>query len=399
MGALHEGHASLFRVARERVGDGPVVASIFVNPLQFGPTEDLDRYPRTLDDDLKICEREGVDIVFAPAVEEVYPGWPAQPQVTVEPGPLATVLEGRTRPGHFRGVLTVVAKLLGLVRPDVAVFGQKDYQQLVLIRRMVADLCLAAEVVGAETVREPDGLALSSRNRYLDTDQRLEAVALSRALRAAQVDAERGVDAALGAARAQLRATHCVDLDYLVITDPDLGELPPRRTSRHRGPHPRRRQGRQHSTDRQPPPHDRKVGLMLRTMMKSKIHRATVTQADLHYVGSVTVDEDLLDAADLLPGELVHIVDITNGARLETYTIAGERGSGVIGINGAAARLVHPGDLVILIGYGQMETAEARELKPHVVFVDADNRILATGFDPAETFEGPGLVRGDSTAR
>ncbi|WP_395657040.1 aspartate 1-decarboxylase [Nocardioides sp.] len=137
---------------------------------------------------------------------------------------------------------------------------------------------------------------------------------------------------------------------------------------------------------------------MYRTMMKSKIHRATVTQADLHYVGSVTVDEDLLDAADLLPGELVHIVDITNGARLETYTIAGERGSGVIGINGAAARLVHPGDLVILIGYGQMETAEAREHQPHVVFVDADNKILATGYDPAEAVEGSGLVRGDRTA-
>jgi aspartate 1-decarboxylase len=139
--------------------------------------------------------------------------------------------------------------------------------------------------------------------------------------------------------------------------------------------------------------------LMLRTMMKSKIHRATVTQADLHYVGSVTVDEDLLDAADLLAGELVHIVDVTNGARLETYTIAGERGSGVLGINGAAARLVHPGDIVILIGYGQMDTAEARRHRPHVVFVDAGNKILATGFDPAETFAGPGLVRGDRTAR
>ena len=133
---------------------------------------------------------------------------------------------------------------------------------------------------------------------------------------------------------------------------------------------------------------------MLRTMLKSKIHRAMVTQADLHYVGSVTVDEDLLDAADLLPGELVHIVDVTNGARLETYTIAGERGSGILGINGAAARLVHPGDVVILIGYGQMETAEARELKPHVVFVDADNKVLATGFDPAEALPGSGLERG-----
>ena len=136
---------------------------------------------------------------------------------------------------------------------------------------------------------------------------------------------------------------------------------------------------------------------MQRTMMKSKIHRATVTQADLHYVGSVTVDEDLLDAADLLPGELVHVVDVTNGARLETYTIAGERGSGVLGINGAAAHLVHPGDLVILIAYAQLEDAEARSFAPSVVFVDADNRVMARGSDPAAA-PGPDLVRGDVVA-
>jgi aspartate 1-decarboxylase len=138
---------------------------------------------------------------------------------------------------------------------------------------------------------------------------------------------------------------------------------------------------------------------MLRTMMKSKIHRATVTRADLHYVGSVTVDQDLLDAADLLAGELVHVVDITNGARLETYTIAGERGSGVIGINGAAARLVQPGDLVILIAYAQMETAEALELRPSVVLVDADNRVVGTGHDAAEAPPGTDLARGDEIAR
>ena len=128
-------------------------------------------------------------------------------------------------------------------------------------------------------------------------------------------------------------------------------------------------------------------------MLKSKIHRATVTQADLHYVGSVTVDEDLMEAADLLPGEQVAIVDVTNGARLETYVITGPRGSGVIGINGAAARLVHPGDLVILLAYGQMDDAEARTRQPQVVFVDADNRITGTGHDPAEAL--PGLWRGD----
>ena len=177
MGALHGGHASLMRVAREEVGSGPVVVSVFVNPLQFGAGEDLDRYPRTLDLDLKICEQEGVDIVFAPAVEEVYPSWPAQPSVTVEPGPLANVLEGRVRPGHFRGVLTVVAKLFGLVRPDVAVFGQKDYQQLVLIRQMVADLCLPVEVVGAETVREtvrlPRGLGADDLDRQAEVGDHL----------------------------------------------------------------------------------------------------------------------------------------------------------------------------------------------------------------------------------
>lgn len=133
-------------------------------------------------------------------------------------------------------------------------------------------------------------------------------------------------------------------------------------------------------------------------MLKSKIHRATVTQADLHYVGSVTVDEDLMEAADLLPGEKVAIVDVTNGARLETYVIAGRRGSGVLGINGAAARLVHPGDLVILISYGQMDDEQARRYRPRVVFVDADNRIVGTGDDPAEALPGTGLIRGDLTA-
>jgi pantoate--beta-alanine ligase len=224
MGALHDGHASLMTLARARVGDGPVVVSIFVNPLQFGPGEDLDRYPRTLEADLEVCEKEGVDLVFAPSLGEVYPG--GEPQVTIEPGPLATILEGETRPGHFRGVLTVVAKLLGLVRPDVAVFGEKDYQQLTLIRRMVLDLCLGVDVVGAETRREPDGLALSSRNRFLDPEQRQQAAVLSRALRAAQERAAYGVPAARWAAKSVLKTEPAVDVDYLAIRAPDLGELP-----------------------------------------------------------------------------------------------------------------------------------------------------------------------------
>jgi pantoate--beta-alanine ligase len=232
MGALHEGHASLMRVARRRAGEqGTVVVSVFVNPLQFGPGEDLDRYPRTFDADLEVCGREGVDVVFAPVVAEMYPdGVPyegvASDAVTVAPGPVGDILEGASRPGHFRGVLTVVAKLFGLVRPDVAVFGEKDYQQLVLIRRMVTDLCMGIEVVGAPTDREDDGLARSSRNRYLDVDERRLAVVLSRALRAAQERAAYGVPAARWAAMSVLKEEPSVELDYLAIRATDLAELP-----------------------------------------------------------------------------------------------------------------------------------------------------------------------------
>jgi pantoate--beta-alanine ligase len=225
MGALHAGHAALMERARAEIGpSAPLVASIFVNPMQFAPGEDLDRYPRTFEADLEVCAAQGVDVVFAPAVEEVYPG--GDPQVTVDPGPLATVLEGKSRPTHFHGVLTVVAKMFGLVQPDVAVFGQKDYQQLTLIRRMVEDLCLQVRVVGAETVRESDGLALSSRNRYLDTDHRWRATALSRTLFAARAAAKHGSAAALDAARHELRHARGVDLEYLELTAPDLGPAP-----------------------------------------------------------------------------------------------------------------------------------------------------------------------------
>ncbi|MFJ3906632.1 pantoate--beta-alanine ligase [Streptomyces sp. NPDC090025] len=181
MGALHEGHATLVRAARERVGpDGTVVVTVFVNPLQFGAGEDLDRYPRTLDADLALAERSGADAVFAPAVDEVYPG--GEPQVRITAGPMGDRLEGASRPGHFDGVLTVVAKLLHLTAPDLALFGQKDAQQLAVIRRMARDLNFPVEIVGVPTVREADGLALSSRNRYLSDAERRTALALSRAL-------------------------------------------------------------------------------------------------------------------------------------------------------------------------------------------------------------------------
>ncbi|MER7676460.1 pantoate--beta-alanine ligase [Streptomyces sp. NPDC096934] len=181
MGALHEGHATLIRTARGIAGPaGDVVVTVFVNPLQFGAGEDLDRYPRTLDSDLEIAGRAGADAVFAPSVDEVYPG--GEPQVRLSAGPMGERLEGTARPGHFDGMLTVVAKLLHLTRPDTALFGQKDAQQLALIRRMVRDLNFGMEIVGVPTVREEDGLALSSRNRFLAPDERRTALALSQAL-------------------------------------------------------------------------------------------------------------------------------------------------------------------------------------------------------------------------
>jgi pantoate--beta-alanine ligase len=225
MGALHEGHAELIRYARAR--DLHVIVTIFVNPLQFGPHEDLSRYPRTLDADLDLCRAEGVDVVFAPAVGEIYPH--GEPAVRVDPGPLATVLEGASRPGHFDGVLTVVLKVFNLVRPDLAFFGEKDYQQLALIRAMVADLDLDVGIVGVPTVREPDGLARSSRNRYLSAEQRALALSLSRALRAGAT-ATGGPAEVLAAAVAEIPAG--VEVDYLALTDPGLGPAPERGPAR-----------------------------------------------------------------------------------------------------------------------------------------------------------------------
>ncbi|NHC15786.1 pantoate--beta-alanine ligase [Motilibacter sp. E257] len=224
MGALHAGHAALVRAARERVGEsGTVVATVFVNPLQFGPGEDFDRYPRTLDADLALLAEHGADIAFAPAVQEVYP---EEPQVRVVAGPLGEQLEGASRPGHFSGVLTVVLKLLHLTAPDVAFFGEKDYQQLVLIGRMARDVNLAVEIVGVPTVREPDGLALSSRNKYLDAHERDVALALSAALRAGAAAAGGGADAVLSAARSVLDARPEADVDYLELRDTGLGPAP-----------------------------------------------------------------------------------------------------------------------------------------------------------------------------
>nr|WP_069388137.1 pantoate--beta-alanine ligase [Cellulosimicrobium cellulans] len=231
MGALHAGHLELVRRAREEVGPGgEVVVTDFVNPLQFGPGEDFERYPRDVAADVALLASAGpdarVDVVFAPSVEEMYPdlaaGETGGPIVRVTSGRIGTVLEGASRPGHFDGVLTVVLKLLHLVRPDVAVFGAKDAQQLLAVRRMVADLEVDVEILGVPTVREADGLARSSRNAYLTPEEHDQALALSRALRAGAEAADAGAraDAVLAAARGILEQAPGVDVDYLVLVDP-----------------------------------------------------------------------------------------------------------------------------------------------------------------------------------
>ncbi len=229
MGALHAGHLELVRRARAEAGpDGQVVVTDFVNPLQFGPGEDYERYPRDVAADVALLAAAGpdaaVDVVFAPPVDELYPdlGSADGPIVRVTSGRIGTVLEGASRPGHFDGVLTVVLKLLHLVRPDVAVFGAKDAQQLLAVRRMVADLDLDVEVLAVETVREADGLARSSRNAYLSPAEHEHALALSRALRAGRdaAAAGEGAPSVLAAARGILEATDGVDVDYVVLVDP-----------------------------------------------------------------------------------------------------------------------------------------------------------------------------------
>jgi pantoate--beta-alanine ligase len=223
MGALHDGHRELIRHARRAPGAVVPVVSIFVNPLQFGAGEDLEHYPRPLEADLEACREEGVELVFLPGVADMYP---EGADTTVTPGPLGERLEGAVRPGHFAGVLTVVAKLFHIVGPDLAFFGEKDYQQLTLVRAMARELALGVEVVGVPTVREDDGMALSSRNRYLAADQRAAAATISAALRAGAEAGPDGPAAVLAAARAVLATEPSLLQDYLELTDTELGPAP-----------------------------------------------------------------------------------------------------------------------------------------------------------------------------
>jgi pantoate--beta-alanine ligase len=375
MGAFHEGHLSLMRLARR---DGhAVVVTLFVNPTQFAPGEDLSRYPRDEARDLGLAAGEGVDLVFAPPPEEIYP--PGFATAIAVDGP-ALGLEGAARPEHFGGVATVVAKLLLAVRPDRAVFGRKDAQQVAVVRRMMRDLHLDdVELVVGETVREPDGLAMSSRNAYLGPDDRRAATALHRGLLAAQAlvaEGEHDPARVEAAARAVIDAEPRCDLEYAALVHPDTFEP----LTHLDGPAllaVAARVGPARLIDNLPLTITTRrddVPPRTRTMLKSKIHRATVTDANLDYVGSITVDRQLLEAADIRPYEQVYVLNINTGARFETYAIEGPPRRGDVCLNGAAARLAQPGDLVIVLSYSQYEEEGLAGYEPIVVHVDAQNR-------------------------
>jgi pantoate--beta-alanine ligase/L-aspartate-alpha-decarboxylase len=377
MGAFHEGHLSLMRQAAE--GGSAVVVSLFVNPTQFAPTEDLSAYPRDEQRDLALAAGAGAHLVWAPEVDDVYPSGYAM-EVTI--GGPADVLEGASRPHHFAGVATVVAKLLTAVRPDRVVFGQKDAQQVAVIRRLMADLHLDdIQMIVGPIVREDDGLAMSSRNAYLGPEDRAAAVVLSRALAAAAGLAEEGeADVARleQAAMAVLEAEPRCEPEYATVVDPasfahqDRLEAPALLCVAARvGP------ARLIDNRELPVPTTRRTPVpRARTMLKSKIHRATVTDANLNYVGSITVDRDLLDLADIREYEKVSVLNINTGARFETYAIDGPRGRGDVCLNGAAARLAHPGDLVIILTYAEFEESElVGGYEPTVVHVNSRNEV------------------------
>ncbi|KAI4454029.1 cytidylate kinase/pantoate-beta-alanine ligase [Holotrichia oblita] len=337
MGYLHEGHLSL--IEKSVSENNKTVVSIFLNPMQFAPTEDLAAYPRDFDADTALCEKTGADLIFNPVNEEMYD----RDFCTFVDMTGVTGTSGKSRPTHFRGVCTVVNKLFNIIAPDRAYFGRKDAQQLAVITRMVRDLDMDVEIVGCPLIREADGLAKSSRNTYLSTEERQAALILSKAVFEAErlVNAgERSSENLIAVMRGIIQSEPLARIDYIEVVDSFSIE---------------KKDIIQGSV---------LVAIAVFIGLKGKIHRATVTQAELDYVGSITIDADLLDAAGIYEYEKVQIADVNNGNRFETYTISGERGTGVVCLNGAAARCVQAGDKIIIMAYAQMTVEELKENPP-----------------------------------
>ena len=368
MGALHAGHRSL--VERARRENGTVVVSVFVNPTQFNDKNDLKHYPRTPEADARLLEEAGADFVLMPSVEEIYP----QPDSRqFDFGLIDKVMEGATRPGHFNGVAQVVSRLFDIVRPARAYFGEKDFQQIAVIKSMVAQLALPIEIVECAIIRRRAGPLVAQHAARRSAPGRSAAHLRHAARRSVQIAGDdtcpaQGVGHGRGGAQ-PVAEGHLLPVGRR--TDDaggrHLGRLPP-----HPGLH--RRTGGRYSFNRQ---HLYPIMKFQIEVIKSKIHRVTVTQADLNYVGSITIDEALLEAANIIEGEKVQIMDINNGERFETYVIKGERASGCICLNGAAARKVQVGDVIIIASYALMDFEDAKQFKPWVIFPDtATNHLI-----------------------
>jgi pantoate--beta-alanine ligase len=365
MGFLHRAHASL--IARSAAECGTTAVTVFVNPLQFGENEDFETYPRDLERDLAVAAEAGADLMFAPRMQDLWPKGP--PAARVEVARLSERLEGESRPGHFAGVATVVTTLLSLAGPCRAYFGEKDFQQLLVVRRLVADLALPAQVVACPTVRESDGLACSSRNVRLSPPERVAAAALYRALKTA-AGAVAGGERRTG----RLRSLMLEVMGHEALVSPEYAEVADAETLELLDVLAGGGAGGQHAPDRQRRRLERRGQLMRRRMLKSKIHRATVTGAEIDYAGSISLDTELMKRADIAEWEQVAVLDVDNGARLETYAIAGDPGQ--VQLNGAAARLVEPGHRVIVLTYADYDEGELDGHRPKVVHVDTANRAL-----------------------
>lgn len=376
MGALHAGHASL---VKRSVNENEVtVVSVFVNPTQFNDKNDLVKYPRTLDADCKLLEACGATYAFAPSVEEMYPE-PDTRQFSY--APLDTVMEGAFRPGHFNGVCQIVSKLFEAVKPHRAYFGEKDFQQLAIIREMVRQMQFDLEIVGCPIVREEDGLALSSRNARLSAEERENALKISQTLfKSRTFAATHTVSETLKFVEDAIAAVPGLRLEYFEIVDGNTLQKVDNwnQTSYVVGcitvfcGDVRLIDNIKYKLKLK-----KDEPLMMIEVLKSKIHCARVTEANLNYMGSITIDENLLDAANMIAGEKVYIADNNNGERFETYIIKGERGSGKICLNGAAARKVQPDDIVIIMSYALMDFEEAKSFKPTVIFPDpATNSVV-----------------------
>lgn len=370
MGALHEGHASL--VKRSVKDNNVTVVSIFLNPTQFNDQGDLDRYPRTLEADCKLLEASGATIVFAPTVEEIYP---IKDERTFEFSPQSTVMEGAKRPGHFNGVCQIVSKLFFIVKPNRAYFGEKDWQQIAVIKRLVDYVGMNIQIVECEIVRDEDGLAKSSRNTLLTKEERAIAPSIYRALsESIAYSKTHSLKDTHDYVISQINGIEGLEVEYFQIVDGNtLLDVETWDDSAYIvgcitvycGNTPIRLIDILNIKDKD----------MQIEVLKSKLHCVTITEANLHYMGSITIDEDLMDAANLIAGEKVQIVNNNNGERIETYIIKGERGSGCICLNGAAARRAVVGDVVIIISYAQMDFEEAKTFTPTVVFPKEGNKL------------------------